>query len=85
LLVHIVPGSYHFSLRGESKRDAIHRVKYWELVADNLSKARWSWGWVSAVDRQGRTLWIADAHRGDLVGQGGSQDLGTVMGPDGLG
>jgi hypothetical protein len=22
-------------------------------------------GWVSAVDSQGRTIWIADAHRGD--------------------
>jgi len=23
------------------------------------------WGWVSAVDSQGRTIWIAEAHRGD--------------------
>jgi hypothetical protein len=23
----------------------------------------WSWGCVSAVDREGRTIWIADAHR----------------------
>jgi hypothetical protein len=22
-------------------------------------------GWVSAVDSNGRTIWIADAHRGD--------------------
>ena|SRR5438105_2697881 len=41
------------------------RVKYWEIIADNLSKAGWSWGCVSAVDREGRTIWIADAHRGD--------------------
>jgi hypothetical protein len=26
------------------------RVKYWETIADNLSKAGWSWGYVSAVD-----------------------------------
>jgi hypothetical protein len=38
-------------------------VKYWELVADKLSKAGWSWGYVSAVDREGRTVWIVDAHR----------------------
>jgi hypothetical protein len=25
----------------------------------------WSWGCVSAVDREGRTIFIADAHRGD--------------------
>jgi hypothetical protein len=40
-------------------------VKYWEIIADNLSKAGWSWGWVSAVDSEGRTIWIADSHRGD--------------------
>jgi hypothetical protein len=27
-----------------------------------LSKAGWSWGCVSAVDSEGRTIWIADAH-----------------------
>jgi hypothetical protein len=40
-------------------------MKYWETIADNLSKAGWSLGWVSAVDSDGRTIWIADAHRGD--------------------
>jgi hypothetical protein len=40
-------------------------VKYWEISADNLSKAGWSLGCVSAIDSNGRTLWIADAHRGD--------------------
>jgi len=25
----------------------------------------WSWGYVSAIDPHGRTIWIADAHRGD--------------------
>jgi hypothetical protein len=24
-------------------------VKYWEIIADNLSKAGWNWGCVSAV------------------------------------
>jgi hypothetical protein len=37
-------------------------VKYWEIIADNLSKAGWSWGCVSALDREGRTIWIVDAH-----------------------
>ena len=36
-----------------------------EIIADNLSKAGWSWGCVSAIDSKGRTIWIADAHRGD--------------------
>jgi len=40
-------------------------VKDWESIADNLHKAGWSLGWVSAVDFEGRTIWIVDAHRGD--------------------
>jgi hypothetical protein len=38
-------------------------IKYWEVIADNLSKAGWSWGCVSAIDSNGRTIRIADAHR----------------------
>jgi hypothetical protein len=37
----------------------------WEIIADNLSKCGWSWACVSAIDFNGRTIWIADAHRGD--------------------
>lgn len=35
------------------------------VIAYNLKKADWSWGCVSAVDSSGRTIWIANAHRGD--------------------
>jgi hypothetical protein len=31
--------------------------------ADNLKKAGWSLGWISTIDSNGRTIWIADAHR----------------------
>ncbi len=44
---------------------ANHQMKDWEIIADNLSKAGWSWGCVSAIDSEGRTIWIADAHRDD--------------------
>jgi hypothetical protein len=41
-------------------------VKYWEIIADNLSQAGWSWGCVATVDSRGRTIFVvADAHRGD--------------------
>jgi hypothetical protein len=40
-------------------------MKYWEIIADNLSKAEWSWGCVAAVDSEGRTIRITDAHRDD--------------------
>ncbi len=37
-------------------------MTYSEIIADNLSKAGWSWGCVSAVDSRGRTIFVADAH-----------------------
>jgi hypothetical protein len=40
-------------------------VKYWEIIADNLIKAGQSLGWVPAVDREARMIWIVDAHRVD--------------------
>jgi hypothetical protein len=40
-------------------------VKYWEIIADRLHDAGWSWGCVSALDSNGRPIWIADAHRDD--------------------
>ena len=36
-------------------------VKYWEIIADNLKKAGFSLGWVSALDIEGRTIWVVDA------------------------
>ena len=43
-------------------KDSDLALKYWEIIADNLSKAGWSWGCVSAIDRERRTIWIVDAH-----------------------
>ena len=40
-------------------------MKYWEIIADNLSKVGFSLGWVSVIDSNGRTIWIVDAHRRD--------------------
>ena len=37
----------------------------WELVADKLSKTSWTWGCVASVDREGRTIFVPDAHRDD--------------------
>ena len=33
-----------------------------EIIVDNLSRAGWSWGCVSAIGSNGRTIWIVDAH-----------------------
>jgi hypothetical protein len=39
--------------RVKTKNGMIHQVKYWEIIADNLSNASWSWGCVSAIDSYG--------------------------------
>jgi hypothetical protein len=38
-------------------------VTYWKIIADNLSKAGWSWGCMATVDRDGQTIFVVDAHR----------------------
>jgi hypothetical protein len=39
-------------------------MKYWEIIADNLSKAGWSC--LRLSDQfQRATIWVADAHRDD--------------------
>jgi hypothetical protein len=38
-------------------------MKSWEPIADNLSKAGWSWGCVATVDSRGRAIFVADVHQ----------------------
>lgn len=40
-------------------------MKSWEIIAERLSEAGWSWGCVSTINSKGQTIWIVDAHRGD--------------------
>jgi hypothetical protein len=40
-------------------------VRHWEIIADDLSKAGWSWGCSSQIDSTGRMIFTADAHRDD--------------------
>jgi hypothetical protein len=47
----------------DNNRYRLSGLKYWEIIADNLKKRGWSLGWVSVLDCEGRTTWIADAHR----------------------
>ena len=49
----------------DEQKDAQSSREVLGIIADNLSKAGWSWGCVSAIDSKGRTIWIADAHRDD--------------------
>jgi hypothetical protein len=46
-----------------AETNGLSALKYWEIIAHNLKKAGWSLGYVSAVDCEGRTIWIVDAHR----------------------
>jgi hypothetical protein len=38
-----------------------------DVTPDDVAavKSAWSWGCVSAIDSNGRPIWIADAHRDD--------------------
>ena len=47
---------------GIAESDIMPAMKYWEVIADKLSAAGWSWGYCSAVTRGG-WRWIVDAHR----------------------
>ena len=38
-------------------------MKNLEIFADNLHTTGWSYGYVETLDRNGRKIWIADAHR----------------------
>ena len=40
-------------------------MKYWEIIADNLSKAGWSWGMSSGLTYEGKPIVILDAHKDD--------------------
>ena len=39
-------------------------MKSWEIIADNQQN-RLELGLIAAVDSQGRTIWIVEAHRDD--------------------
>ena len=52
------------SLLVQSKGDRVHR----EVLGDHRrqsQESRLELGYVSAIDSQGRTIWITDAHRDD--------------------
>jgi hypothetical protein len=40
-------------------------MRYWEIIADRLSAAGWSWACVSTINSSGQTIFVADALRGD--------------------
>jgi hypothetical protein len=39
---------------------------YWEIIADNLSKAGWRCGCISSTDHDGRQFWVVAAEREDV-------------------
>ncbi len=39
-------------------------VKYWEVIADKLSGAGWSWSYCSAMTQHG-WRWVVDVRRND--------------------
>jgi hypothetical protein len=45
-------------------------LKYWEIIADNLSKAGWSWGCVSAEILVDERIFVGDAMAVEAGGTG---------------
>jgi len=43
----------------------MHRVKHWEIIADDLRKAAWNCGCISSTDHEGRQFWVVAAERED--------------------
>jgi hypothetical protein len=40
-------------------------MKYWEIIAAQLTSDGWSWGYSSLLDVTGHSWWCVDAHRDD--------------------
>jgi hypothetical protein len=57
--------SLSFRHRRLAPNKNIPHEKYWEIIADNLSKAAWSWGCISSADCDGRQFWVVAAERED--------------------
>src|SRR5947207_2248919 len=51
-----------FIVRKSILPETVTNMQYWETIADKLHAAGWSWGYCSAVSRDG-WRWIVDAHR----------------------
>jgi hypothetical protein len=61
--VHDVTIAEHVvTVTGKAFYDIAHAPADHSIIADNLSKAGFSWGCVSAADSHGRTVWVVDAH-----------------------
>ncbi len=44
-------------------------MKYWEMIARNLSALGWSWGMTTVYDANAGTLYIVDAHSAAVAGR----------------
>jgi hypothetical protein len=58
-------GRFKFNVAATSARTNMGLMKCWETIANRLTKAGWILRLVSAVDCQGRKIWIVAAHRDD--------------------
>jgi hypothetical protein len=50
-IAHLLVRLNHFVIAVWRAKEAESAVKHWEIIADNLSKAGWTWGRVRFVTR----------------------------------
>jgi hypothetical protein len=62
--LHRFPALAFFHCCVKQKQPESVCVTYWEIITRNLKKRGRSLGNVSAIDSNGQTICIADAHRG---------------------
>ena len=73
-MLHLISEALDFACSPSPIVSTMRSREVLEIIADNLTKVGWSWGCVSAVLLDGRTICVADAHRGD-----GKRSLCTPM------
>ena len=62
--------AFDIAARIENANLAGAKMKYWEITANNLSKAGWSWGCVSAKILAGERIFVGDAMAVEAGGTG---------------
>ena len=62
----IASRSYHFVVAmWKRKKPQCARVKYWQIILENLRNAGWNCGSISITDHRGRQFWVLAAERED--------------------
>lgn len=60
-----MPYKFYLRCRQRPRHNSPTVKRQWQIIADNLSKAGFSWGCSSETESSGRVVFTADAYAGD--------------------